>query len=189
MSSLLRVVSQKKDGLTKFLKPESPAYNDSVLGEVVLFPFTVTKGVLDITYDGNNFEADMVTSTGNAPSAETDLACQITSGPIVIRALGDKFKDYVRAWRDGTIDAGSPIEIYQAPQMIRVQQADVEHINANSSNSYRVSTTVPSNDSYLAGTSTNSYLSTYIFKTPLTFTIVESSVTTYITFRTMMDQE
>ena len=182
-------MSQKKDGLTKFLKPESPCYTDSVLGEDVLFPFIVTKGVLDITYEGNNFEADMVTSTGIDPQAETDLACQITSGPIVIRALGDKFKDYIRAWRDGTIDAGSPIEIYYAPQMIRVQQADVEHINANSNDSFKISTSVPSNDSYLTGSSTNNYLSTYIFKTPLTFTIVESGVTTYITFKTVLDQE
>jgi hypothetical protein len=182
-------VSQKKDGLTKFIKPESPCYDDSVLGNNILFPFTVTKGVLDITYEGNNFEADMVTTTGQSPDSEASLACQITSGPIVVRALGDKFKDYVRAWRAATIDAGSPIEIYYAPQMIRVQQADVEHVNASSSNSYKVSTTAPSNDSYLTGSSTNNYLSSYIFKTPLTFTIVESGVTKYITFRTVLDQE
>jgi len=189
MSSALRVVSQKKDGLTKFLKPESPCYTDTVLGDSVLFPFTVTKGVLDITYEGNNFEADMVTTTGVEPESETDLACQITSGPIVVRALGDKFKDYVRAWRDGSIDAGSPIEIHYAPQMVRVQQTDPEHVSASSSESFNVSTSVPSNDSYLTGSSTNNYLSSYIFKTPLTFTIVESGVTKYITFRTVLDQE
>ena len=109
-------------------------------------------------------------------------------GAIVVRALGDNFKDYVREWRDGTIDAGSPIEIYYAPQMIRVQQADPEHIS-NDDDSYIVSTTAPSNDSYITGTSANNYLSTYIFKTPLTFTIVESGVTNYITFRTVVDQE
>ena len=145
--------------------------------------------MLDITYEGNNFEADMVTDICQGPAnAEIDLAVQIIGGPVVVRALGDNFKDYVRAWRNATIDAGSPIEIYYAPQMIRVQQADPDHISDND-DSYRVSTTAPSNDSYLTGSSTNNYLSTYIFKTPLTFTIVESGVTKYITFRTVLDQE
>jgi hypothetical protein len=189
MSSLSRFYPEVKQGLTRFLKPESPCYEDTGFGQIVLFPFSYSNGVLDISYSGNTFEADMVTATNIAPSSETDVSIRIIGGPFLVSSLGSKFKDYIRAWRDGTIDAGSPIEIDVQPQIYRVQQADSVNIDANSGRSYQVSTKKPSSDYYVTGSIQNVYQTTYIFKTPLTFTIVESGETKYITFRTQLDQE
>ncbi len=189
MTSILRSVAQVKEGLTRFLKPESPCYNTDGSGSFLLFPFTYNNGVLDITYAGNNFEAVMVDTVNVDPGNETDTAIRVMGGPYLVNTLGSNFKSYIRAWRDGTIDAGSPIDIYIAPQMLRVQEADENNMNANSSNSYKISTVAPSSENYIAGSETTSYNTTYVFKTPLTFTIVESGVTTYITFRTVLDQE
>ena len=190
MTSLLRSTAKIPESLTKFVKPESPCYSDSVLGRDVLFPFTFAKGVLDITYDGNNFEADMVTISNEDPVAETDTAVRIIGGGSrIVTSLGDKFKDYIRAWREGTIDAGSPILVHIPAQIIRVQQVNPEHINSTSNNAYTISSIEPSNNDFLDGNSTTNYNSTYVFKTPLTFTIVESGVTQYITFRTIFNQE
>lgn len=107
----------------------------------------------------------------------------------MVTSLGDNFKEYIRAWRTATIDAGSPIELYKPAQVIRVQEGDNDSIDANSGSSYQVTTKAPASDEYISGTSANVYRTTYIFKTPLTFTTVESGVTQYITFRTMLDQE
>ncbi len=189
MTSLIRTFATRKEGLTRFIKPESPCYDDTGLNSIVLFPFTLTNGVLDISYQGNTFEADMVDTTNVDPISETDVAIQVLGGPQIVTSLGDNFKSYVRAWRDGTIDAGSPIEIHITPQMIRVQQVDVLNVNANSGQSYLVSTRAPSSDMYIAGSETTKYNTTYVFKTPLTFTILESGVKKYITFRTILDQE
>ena len=192
MTSLLRSVSQVKEGLTRFLKPESPCYDNG--DNVVLFPFTYNNGVLDITYAGNNFKALMVDTVGVAPnpeeeSGESDTAVRIMSGPYLVNTLGSNFKSYIRAWRDGIIDAGSPIDIYIAPQMLRVQEADINNVDASSGDAYNISAIAPSSENYIAGDETTTYNTTYVFKTPLTFTIVESGVTQYITFRTVLDQE
>lgn len=189
MSSALRTMAVKKEGLTRFIKPESPCYDDTTLGEGILFPFSYSNGVLDISYDGNDFETDMVDTTGNAPNAETDIAIQVMSGPYLATSLGNNFKAYIRAWRDSTIDAGSPINMYIAPQLLKVQEADVNNVSATSSSSYIISTESPAGDNYTSGTEANKYRTKYVFKTPLTFTIIESGVTKYITFRTILDQE
>lgn len=187
MSSGIRSVNELKLGLTRFLKPESPCYDDGT--NVRLFPFSYDNGVLDITYSGNDFESIMVDTTGNNPLSETDTAIRLSGSPRLVTSLGNNFKAYIRAWRVDTIDEGSPIELYIPSQVVRVNEADINNVSANSGASYIESTTAPSSDNYISGGSANEYYSTYIFKTPLTFTIVESGVTKYITFRTKLDQE
>ena len=188
MSSIAITFAQKKQALTRFIKPDSPAYEDN--DETVrLFPFSYSNGVLDINYSGNSFETIMVDSTNQEPDNETDTAIRVLSGPYLVNSLGDNFKAYIRAWRDGSIDAGSPINVYIAPQIMRVQEVDTDNITASSGSSYRISTNPPSGDGYVAGNSANDFYTTYIFKTPLTFTIVEGGVTKYITFITYLDQE
>ena len=128
----------------------------------------------------------MVDVNNVSPNSETDLTISIMSGPHLVTSLGDNFKDYIRAWRNGTIDAGSPIEMYIAPQIMRVQESTV---SANSGDSYTISTQAPITDKYIDGSAANNYKSTYVFKTPLTVSIVEGGVVNYITFRTILDQE
>jgi hypothetical protein len=185
---MLRSYAVRQEALTRFIKPESPCYDISD-GDLVLFPFSYSNQVLDITYAGNNFESVMVNNTNVGPLDEAETAVRITSGPLLVTSLGDNFKAYVRAWRDGTIDAGSPIEIFVAPQVLRVQELSLDYVTASSTACYTVSTSRPSGENYTAGSVANKYNTTYIFKTPLTFTIVEGGVTQYITFRSILDQE
>jgi hypothetical protein len=186
MTSIAGSFAKKQEGITRFLKPESPCYVES--GVDRLFPFVYRNGELDISYEGNDFKSIMVDITGSAPSSETDCALYILGGPRLVTSLGENFKAYIRAWRSSTIDEGSPIELYQPSQVIRVQESDYNNVTASDS-SYRISNFPPVSDTYTAGTTTNNYYATFIFKTPLTFTIVESGVTKYITFLTHLDQE
>lgn len=186
MSSYTRSFAPPKEGLTRFLKADSPAYNDNNIER--LFPFTYSNGVLDITYQGNNFKGVMVDISGISPSGETQTACRVMGGPHLATSIGNRFKEYIRSWRAGTIDIGSDVEVFIPGQVIRIQECD-SSVSSTSGSSFEISTQAPASDNFITGTDVNSYLSTYIFKTPLTVTIIESGVKKYITFRTIMDQE
>ena len=190
MSSASRTFAVTKEGLTRFLKPESPAYNN--LTRTVLFPFSYSNQVLDISYEGNNFKERMVDLSGNSPFSETATALRIISGPRLVTSLGPNFKAYIRSWRAATIDAGSPIEVYIAPQVVRVQEAEYANISADQEvddEFWKISTSPPASDNYITGSVATEYDTTYIFKTPLTFTTVEGGVINYFTFITSLDQE
>lgn len=187
MSSAIRTQGVKKEALTRFVKPESPTYDNG--SNNILFPFTYSNQVLDITYAGNNFKSVMVDNTGNSPDSEPSTAISILGGPQLVTSLGANFKAYVRAWRSSTIDSGSPIEVVVPAQVFRVQEAARGNITSTEEVSWKISTYAPSGDNYIAGDENNKYRTTYVFKTPLTFSIVEGGVTKYITFTTKLDQE
>jgi hypothetical protein len=187
MTSVTRTIAVKKEGLTRFVKAESPAYDNGPRN--VFFPFSYSNQVLDITYEGNNFESIMVDVTGEEPKSASNVSLSILSGPYLATSLGENFKAYIRSWRASTIDAGSPIEIYIAPQLLRVQGASFDNINSFDDESWTISTSVPASENYITGDATNNFNTTYIFKTPLTFTIIESGIKKYITFKTALDQE
>jgi hypothetical protein len=195
MTSVLRGYAIRKEALTIFIKTDSPCYYDNIFDRNVLFPFSYSNGVLDISYASNSFKEEMVDTLNRPPNVdeedpeESSTAIRVMSGPQLVSSLGENFKAYIRAWRDGSIDAGSPILIHIAPQVMRVQEVDYESVNSISGSVYRISSQPPSGDGYTVGNDANQYHSTYVFKTPLTFTIVESGVVKYITFRTIMDQE
>ena len=187
MSSTMRALAVKKEGLTRFIKADSACYDAGDNNR--LFPFSYSNQVLDITYTGNNFKSRMVDDTNNNPGSETATTISILGGSYLVTSLGENFKAYVRAWRSGTIDAGSPIEVIVPAQLLRVQEAEIINVSANSEDSWLISTSAPSGDNYISGNDTNKYHTTFIFKTPLTFSIVEAGVKKYITFRTGLDQE
>lgn len=188
MSSVNRNLAATKEALTRFVKPESPYYNNGSID--VLFPFSYSSQVLDISYEGNNFKSLMVDISGNEPGdSESDTTVRILGGPFLATSLGENFKAYIRSWRESTIDEGSPIEIYIAPQLLRVQEASYRNISSGSSENWKISESPPASDNYISGNNANKYRTTYVFKTPLTFTIIEDGVKKYITFRTAFDQE
>ncbi len=184
MSSILRSTAQILRQPNKFHRLESPCYYDNSLGYTTLFPFIYSNGVLDIQYI-DDFEADMVTSTGNSPSTDPDVSVKLMGGEHLVQALGPNFLSYIRAWRTG-IDPGTPINIYINGS---VQRAQMTTDNFLGDLSYEVSTTPPTSDNYNIGSFTNTYRSTYIFVKPLTITTVESGVTQYITFATRFDED
>lgn len=195
MSSILRSKTVRKEGVTLFVKPDSPCYDDGTNvydgnDSVTLFPFSYTNQTLDITYDGNNFKERMVNVTNNAPDHEAVTSIRILGGLYLATSLGANFKAYIRAWRAGSIDAGSPIEVVVAPQLLRVQEVALANLNSiSNAGSWSISSSVPKSENYVTGDNSNQYKTTYIFKTPLTFSIIEGGVKKYLTFRTILDQE
>jgi len=189
MTSMLRGYAVRKEGLTTFTKPESVSYYDTDRNSRVLFPFTYSNGILDISYENNTFKSQMVDTLNVSPSGEIATIVRMMGGLQLVSSLGDHFKEYIRAWRDGSIDAESPITLHIAPQVFRVQEADNQNITAVDSSPVKISTVVPSGDTYTTGSELNHYRSTYLFKTPMTITIVESGIVQYITFRSVLDQE
>lgn len=187
MSSIGSSFVKRQEELSRFIKLESPCYDDSNINR--LFPFIFINGMLDITYEGNSFKATMVDITGVSPNNQTDTMIYIMGGPRLVTSIGQNFKAYIRAWLTGTIDEGSPIGLYQPCQIIRVQEADLNNITAIGSETYLISEIPPVSDFFTAGVPSNNYYTTFVFKTPLTVTFVEDGITKYLTFRTVFEQE
>lgn len=190
MSSVTRALAARKEGLTQFLKSDSPNYLNGSF--YYLFPFTCENQTLDITYAGNNFKARMVDNINREPDEsgeESETVVRVMSGPRLVTALGENFKAYVRSWLSGSIDSGSPIEVYLPCQVLRVQEAAVTSISSDSDSVFKIGNSPPTGDNYIGGSAQNNYQATYIFKTPLTFTVVDGGVTKYITFKSTLEQE
>jgi hypothetical protein len=186
MSSTVRSYATPVRLATEFHRIETPCFYDG--SNNVPFPFSYNNGTLDIE-NKYNFNAQMIDNTGNEPNTDIDGSVRLMGGNRLVQKLGDNFKAYIRAWRNVTIDVNSPISVYEPSQVVRVQEAGTDNIRADSGDSYIVSTSAPVSDNFISGMEDNNYNSTYIFKTPLTITIKEGGVLTYLTFRTIMDQE
>jgi len=186
MSSIVRQYAQTKTALTKFTLVDGPSYNSSSLGRDILFPFTWNNGTLDINLI-DDFQERMIDISGMSPSDECDFAVRQMGGPRVVRAIGNNFKNYIRSWREGTIDDNSPIDVYIQGVVMKVQM--VNPIDLNDSGVARVSTEAPTSNNYTVGGPSNKYRTSYCFQQPLTLRIRESGVPTYITFRTSFDED
>ncbi len=188
MSSNIARLATKIETPTRFFNVESPTYSEGE-GPYRLFPFTFSNGVLDISYDGNNFKSQMVDNSGISPYSEPNTVIEIMGGAnYLVTSLGSKFKDYIRAWRYDTIDGGSPIELLSKKTLL-VPVRECDYPNMGRGTVYRITQTAPSGDDYLIGNEANKFYKTFILKTPLTFTTVEDGVKQYITFRSMLDIE
>ncbi len=187
MSSVLRYTATTKSALTKFTLVDGPAYFDPTLDYNVLFPLTYSNGVLDINLEGSSFEAEMITNTGNSPGDEAYIAVKQLGGTGLVRSLGPNFIAYIRAWRNATIDAGTPVNVYIPGVVTKVQQTPPAELNNGSS--YEISTSAPVSDEYISGNTANNYMTSWVFKKPLTITTIEGGVITYITFRTVFDED
>ena len=70
-----------------------------------------------------------------------------------------------------------------------MREAAIANVKSTSDSVWQIRTSAPSGENYITGSDADNYQTTFIFKTPLTFSIVEGGVTKYITFKTMLDQE
>jgi hypothetical protein len=182
MTSVLRRIATPIRTTTEFHRLETPCFYDG--SKDVPFPFTYSNGVLDIA-DRNNFNANMISSTGNSPNTDPDVSVRLLGGSHVVEDLGDNFKAYIRAWRTGSIDANSSIDVYVNGIVQRMQWVDETNMGDNS---YEISSTPPSGDAYIQG-SYPDYNSTWFFSKPLTVRIYESTAPVYITFTTRFDED
>ena len=184
MTSLLRSIATLRETPVKTIGITGPFYKDSSLSDIYMpFPFIVENGVLDINLT-NSFEADMITITGKSPqSNDTDSTnkCRLIGGLELVTSLGPNFIRYINAWRT-SIDNGQPITIVVNPTMTKIQIHPQSFLETD--NGYKESTVPPSGDSYSWGDDSNNWQTVWIFRSPLTFSIVESGVTKYITLST-----
>lgn len=184
MTSMLRNKAEVPKLATEFHRLESPCYYDNALGYNTLFPFTYSNGVLDVEYI-DDFEADMVTSTGVSPSTDPDVSVRLTGSIGLVTSIGPKLEAYIRAWRTG-IDSGTPVRVYVNGVVQKVQMTRDQYVGDGS---WEESTEPPRSENYIIGSTSNSYRSTWVFKKPFTFTVVEGGVTKYITFATRFDED
>ena len=185
MSSVLRSIGVTKDTPLKFNGFSGPFYYDSELGYMP-FPFTYANGVLDIALI-DNFEANMIDDTGNIPqigdNVDTRLL-RLMGGSGLVKSLGPNFIRYIKAWRSSTIDAGSSVGIQVPAVMTKIQSTSVDELSTDEC--FGISSVPPSSDNYVTGNETNNFRTTWIFKTPLTITTVESGETKYITLSSFL---
>jgi hypothetical protein len=195
MSSIVRQYVQTKSALTKFTLVDGPSYTSVITRDLsgeplitrdILFPFTWSNGTLDINLI-DDFQEQMIDISGNSPTDECDFMVRQMGGPRVVRAIGNNFKNYIRAWRSSTININSAIDVHIPGVVVKVQMADVNHMGDSSV--ARVTTEAPTADNFTVGDTSNKYRTTYCFKQPLTLRLRESGVTTYITFRTAFDED
>jgi hypothetical protein len=190
MSSVQSYIANTPSGLTKFIYVNGPGYDDSSMGGIeVLFPFTYSNGVLDLNINpaANSFEADMIDISNNGPSDSVDVAVKLMGGLGLVRALGPNFLRYIRAWRDGSIDANSPITIYTPGVMTKVQQIPIGAMTDEKTAT--ISSEPPTSTEYVSGNQANNFMTAWVFKHPLTITILESGIIQYITFSTVFDRD
>jgi hypothetical protein len=186
MTSVIRYTATTKELPVKLTGISGPYYDDSVYG-YQLFPFTFTNGILDLNINSDNFitwfnDGEKPESTGTSGYKYAKLM----GGNNLVLTLGPNFIQYIKnAW---TPDADTPITIYTNPVMTKVQYSDQNILDADDE-AYTESDIPPSGDSYVWGTETDNFKTTWIFKTPLTFTIVVGGVTKYITMYTVLQTD
>jgi hypothetical protein len=183
MSSILRRNFSTHTTLTKFVGIETPSF-DNGSGVDLPFPFTFSNGVLDIALV-DNFEAEMITTTGQAPGEESDYMASILGRTGIVTSVGTNFQNYIYAWQNGNINTSAPIRVFKPATAIQVQL-----VGLHPNNVYNISSTPPSGDNYTIGSPANNYRSAWIFKEPLTVIYKDASdVDQYITFRSKFHED
>ena len=150
------------------------------------FVFNKRTGVLDIDVSIGAFGESMIDISGKGPARDIDTLVQYLGGSHLVEELGDNFKNYIRAWRDGSIDVDSEIQIYKKPTITKIAVLNPGLGTVYGQDIYPaitrggVVTNAPDNTFNMSDQ--HAYTS-YVFKTPLVFTIVEGGNTRYVIFQ------
>lgn len=197
MTSITRFLATRKELPVKFTGISGPWYTDSVAQQRQLYPFTVSKhGVLDLNIDYDDFSTWF--NIGNPPlstGVNGYAAAKLLGGQQLITGIGPNFKQYIRNWytfESPTIDGGtsgdSPIEIYVNPVMTKVQICKESMVDTDDT-PYTNSTEAPSGDNYIFGNTSDQFKTSWIFKSPLTFTYLSGGQTRYVTMYSLLQTD
>jgi hypothetical protein len=197
MSSVISYTATTKTLPVKFTGISGPWYNDTTANQRQLYPFVITrKGELDLNIDYDGFatwfnNGDAPSSTGTSGYA----AAKLMGGQQLITGLGPNFKQYIRNWFtssspniDGGTTGDSPINIYINPVMTKVQ---LSHENTVDTDNIPFTNTnkPPSSDDYIFGGATDTFKTSWIFKTPLTFTYLSGGELQYVTMYSLLQTD
>ena len=187
MTSTLRTYAIPKELPTKSVMLISAYYTGSD-GNYHLFPFTYTNGVLDIALV-DNFKSQYIDILGIKPddtSCSPAHRCRLLGGLGVVTSLGPNFVNYIRAaW---SLGATSPVNVYQKCIVTKVQEMEESDDGTSFTTvGYYESNAPPSSDGYIANAA--NYGGSWIFKTPLTISIVAGGMISYVTFATTIGHD
>jgi hypothetical protein len=194
MSSSLRSKATPVGKTTnKFDNINTPSYVDSTLDDEVPIPFSAINGVLDIVIT-NSAVANFI-NNGTFPRDNSEYQAKFMGGIRQIHTIGANLETYLRkriTSNEGISgEFAGEIELYIAPIMTKVQLAQPGNVRALTFEEvYGVNDFPPSSDEYIGGDSTNSYYTSWVFKTPMTikYASLESSTGyRYMTFTTYYD--
>jgi hypothetical protein len=199
MTSVTRFTAVTKELPIKFTGISGPWYNDLIMGEYQLYPFVVSKlGELDLNLEYDGFATWF--NNGSVPqSTDTDgfAPAKLLGGQQLITSLGPNLKQYIRNWYtsndggnpiDGGANGTSPINIYINPVMTKVQLSKQRTLDASDA-AFTNSDQAPSSDSYIFGDATDTFKTSWIFKTPLTFTYQSGGNTRYVTMYSLLQTD
>lgn len=199
MSSVIRTTATKKELPVKLSGVSGPWYEDNIAG-YQLFPFFVSRsGELDLNIDYDDFGTNF--NNGDEPESTSTSGFSpiwLLGGQQLVTSLGANFTQYIRNWltnnspSTGSIDGGttgsSPIRIFINPVMTKVQLVPQNQISTSDA-AFTASDYPPSGDNYTSGSPMDTYKTSWIFKTPLTFTYQSSGVTKYITMYSLLQTD
>ena len=153
-----------------------------------IFPFTYNNGTLDIALV-NNFKADYIDTPGKKPE---DTSCtpvhryRLLGGNGIVTKLGTNFINYIRAaW---ILPEDSSVSVFQRCIMTKVQEMEEQDDGTMfTEQGFYESPTPPISDGYI--TNQENFGTSWIFKTPLTISIVSGGIKSYITFATTIGHD
>jgi hypothetical protein len=188
MSSALRFHGAI-DKTTRFQHIRTQSYYDSILGATVPIPFSYSNNTLDINIQ-YNVEDDLITNAdpGN-PYANYTVqtlggdGLVLRLGPNMIRWLNDWVSDY---YNSSVIDTFTVLH----PGVMTKIQTPLENNddtgdtldNYINSDTYGITDVAPSGENHVNGDSTSNYLTSWIFKTPLTIKFMLDGSPRYLTY-------
>jgi len=188
MTSTLRSYVARKELPTTSTMITSAYYTGSD-GNYHLFPFTYNNGTLDLSLTDPSFQTDYMDTPNRKPDdtlGDPAHRYLLRGGAGLVAALGPNVVKYIRAAWD--LSASSPVRIQQTGSMTKVQEMDAPDDGESflERGCYE-SPNPPLNDEY--PTPGPHYRSPWIFKTPLTISIVRGGVTSYLTFASTIGRD
>ena len=182
MSSYLKQYKKTNRPL-KIVGLNTPSFDDGTTYYPFPFSYNKRNSTLDIDIEVNDFKSLMIDTNNEPPtSSNTDYNCLVLGGNHLVQDIDDNFKDYIRSWRDSTIDVGSDIVLYQKPVITRVQILDYVYSSDNSS--IQIVNSPPK----LEASSLENAGVVYVLKTPMVIKIKEGGVDKFITFVSQFDK-
>lgn len=194
MSSIHASISQPIRQNAKFMNIRTMSYSNGTVGDSVAVPLSVVNGVLDIVIENSDVQDFITNGTGPDDAGDTEYQAHVMGGSRLVSSLGPNFRTWLTNYINVVFStvAGTPAIVVN-PTMQRVQYA-VGASGLGFEQTFGTSENPPSGSLYVTGSpqsgDATSYFSTWVFQSPMTIAVPESSSSTgtrYLTFTTNFD--
>jgi hypothetical protein len=191
MTSTTSAYAQTKEQLSKFLTVDGPQFNN-LAGVSNLFPFIYSNNTLDLNFNIYGFKPAMVDIPNKPPAIRYRFLVKNMGGTGRVLKIGPSFEQYIRSWFSAPnsiiIPLNATIDIYINGTVMKVQSSSRDVLTVT--DTYAITTVPPTSDGYTYGYEDTNYITSWIFKTPLTITFIDASgIRRYITFRSVFGDD